>query len=42
MKGSGKLMARDSLKTTIEKLSAPILPHVLGILSKSEKGFYQF
>lgn len=37
-----KLMVKDSPKTTTERVSVPILPQVLQILSKSEKGVHRY
>ncbi|MHC4753261.1 MAG: hypothetical protein ACYTFW_25765 [Planctomycetota bacterium] len=37
-----KLIVKDSPKTTTERVSVPILPQVLQILSKSEKGVHRY
>lgn len=41
MNQSRRLIVKDSHRTTAEKVSVPILPQVLHILSKSEKSVYR-
>ncbi len=41
MDQSRRLIIKDLHRTTAEKVSVPILPQVLQILSESEKGVYR-